>query len=143
MPETKHDYPCHSKPQSEWCDKNGPGDFMGHTCHIRTDEHLETDLRIEDRTAQAGRDQARYGAQVNILDAITAEVVRASQHGASFASLHEAYAVILEEVDEVWEITRQKRCLRDELELRKEFIQIAAMAVKALQSMENFTGGKV
>lgn len=24
--------PCHSKPKATWCDKNGPGGFMGHTC---------------------------------------------------------------------------------------------------------------
>lgn len=26
------DYPCHSRPQREWCDHDGPGGFMGHTC---------------------------------------------------------------------------------------------------------------
>lgn len=25
-------YPCHSKPKEEWCDREGPGGFMGHTC---------------------------------------------------------------------------------------------------------------
>lgn len=25
-------YPCHSKPKSEWCDRDGPAGFMGHTC---------------------------------------------------------------------------------------------------------------
>lgn len=28
------DYPCHSKPKDQWCDRHGPGDFMGHTCNI-------------------------------------------------------------------------------------------------------------
>jgi hypothetical protein len=23
---------CHDKPRDQWCDPNGPGDFMGHTC---------------------------------------------------------------------------------------------------------------
>ena len=68
---------------------------------------------------------------------------RAKRHGEVFASLHEAYAVMLEELDEVWDITRMKRSQRTEPELRKELIQIAAMAVKALQSMSNFTGGSV
>lgn len=26
------DFPCHAKPQDEWCDRYGPGGFMGHTC---------------------------------------------------------------------------------------------------------------
>jgi hypothetical protein len=25
-------YPCHSRPQSAWCDHSGQGGFMGHTC---------------------------------------------------------------------------------------------------------------
>lgn len=25
-------WPCHRKPQREWCDHSGAGDFMGHTC---------------------------------------------------------------------------------------------------------------
>jgi hypothetical protein len=33
------DFPCHSKPREEWCDWNGPGDFMGHTC-VRRDSSL-------------------------------------------------------------------------------------------------------
>jgi hypothetical protein len=31
---------CHSKPRSEWCDRYGPGDFMGHTCAPPLDEIL-------------------------------------------------------------------------------------------------------
>lgn len=26
------DYPCHKKTKEFWCDRNGPGGFMGHTC---------------------------------------------------------------------------------------------------------------
>jgi NTP pyrophosphatase (non-canonical NTP hydrolase) len=79
----------------------------------------------------------------DLLREFSAELERASRHGTTFNSLHEAYAVLLEEVDEVWDITRQKRKDRDEAHLRKELIQIGAMALKALQSMHNFTGGKV
>lgn len=25
-------YPCRLKPRRQWCDWNGPGGFMGHTC---------------------------------------------------------------------------------------------------------------
>lgn len=71
------------------------------------------------------------------------ELDRASKHGATFSSLHEAYGVILEEIDEVWDITRQKKKVRSKKDLREEFIQIAAMAVKALYSMDNFVGGDV
>ncbi len=77
------------------------------------------------------------------LRAIDSEVERAKMHGVKFSSLHEAYAVILEELDEVWDITRQKRRERSAVELRNEFVQIGAMAVKALESMDNFIGGTV
>ena len=77
------------------------------------------------------------------MDAIYAEFRRAAMHGEKFASAHEAYAVILEELDEFWEIVRQKRKNRSVLEIEKELIQLGAMALKALNSIENFTGGKV
>ncbi len=110
---------------------------------VREGDYLESDLRLEDRLMKQRNDEVAYGRDAVIPDAILAEVEKAKRHGERFASLHEAYAVILEEVDEVWDITRQKRCYRNELELRKEFIQIAAMAIKALNSMDNFLGGNV
>lgn len=78
-----------------------------------------------------------------ILIEVQIEVERAKKHGEKFASLHEAYGVILEELDEVWDITRQKRRDRDPRALREEFIQLAAMAVKAIESLDNFIGGEV
>ncbi len=74
---------------------------------------------------------------------IYAELVRSNRHGNTFESLHEAYAVILEELDEVWDITRQKRRDRSVIELHKELVQLAAMTIKAIQSMDNFVGGAV
>lgn len=64
------------------------------------------------------------------LEEVRTELERAKVHG-SFHSVHEAYAVILEEVDELWEIARQKREHRDLSQLRRELIQIATMAWKA------------
>ena len=83
-----------------------------------------------------------YEARVEILTDIAAEVERSKIHCEQFRSLHEAYAVILEELQEVWEITMQKRQNRKEDELRKELIQVAAMAVKAIESMPNLVGNK-
>ena len=78
-----------------------------------------------------------------IAEDIDDEISRASRHGKEFASLHEAYAVILEELDEVWDITKQKKKKRNALELRQELIQVAAMAIKAIKAMPNFVGGEV
>lgn len=67
------------------------------------------------------------GASTFMADMIT-ELQRAEgQHG-RYNSYHEAYAVILEELDEFWEIVRQKTADRDPVEARKELIQIAVTA---------------
>lgn len=29
---SEEQYPCHSLPREQWCDREGPGGFMGHTC---------------------------------------------------------------------------------------------------------------
>lgn len=66
------------------------------------------------------------------LGEIRAEVERASAMWPPMSSAHEGYAVILEELDElkahVW--TNQKR--RDLAAMRKEAVQVAAMAVRFL-----------
>lgn len=77
------------------------------------------------------------------IEAVDAELRRAKMHGNNFASLHEAYAVIEEELDEIHDLMRMKRRDRNPSDIRKELIQIAAMAHKALQSMDNFIGGAV
>lgn len=73
------------------------------------------------------------------FDDVKAELERASKHG-HFASAHEGFAVLLEEVDElkahVW--TKQKD--RDLVEMRKEVIQVAAMAVKFAQMIDEGRG---
>ena len=74
-----------------------------------------------------------------VYDEIRAEEERATKlHGQMFNSLHEAYAVIVEELDEVWDIVRQQPRKRSIVALRREFIQIAAMAVRAINSLEKF-----
>ncbi len=79
----------------------------------------------------------------HIYAEIADELDRAERHGKEFASLHEAYAVILEELDEIWDITRMKKKNRTREELEKELIQLGAMAVKAFNSIHNFVGGDV
>lgn len=73
-----------------------------------------------------------------------AEVERAKNtHRADFSSIHEGYAVLLEEVDELWEevkVNPTKGILgtaaieyakqRHRIRMRKEAIQVAAMALR-------------
>ncbi len=58
------------------------------------------------------------------------ECVRASKLFSSFNSTHEGYAVILEELDELWECIKRKGC--NAQEMRKEAIQVGAMAIRFL-----------
>lgn len=63
---------------------------------------------------------------------VAAEVETASARHRSLASSHEAYAVILEELDEFWEEVRKKRSERDPAAMALELRQVAAMAVRTI-----------
>ena len=45
-------------------------------------------------------------------------------------SAHEAYGVLLEEVDELWAHVKTKQSRRDLPAMRKEALQVAAMAIR-------------
>lgn len=48
----------------------------------------------------------------------------------SFNSAHEGYGVLKEEVDELWDEVKIKQGSRDIEKMRKEAIQVAAMAIR-------------
>lgn len=60
---------------------------------------------------------------------IVEEIVSARKNHGPIASAHEGYAIMLEEMDEVKEHVWVKQKLRDQSLLRKELVQLAAMAV--------------
>jgi hypothetical protein len=72
---------------------------------------------------------------LDVLGEIGREVQQAESKWPPMNSAHEAYAVLLEEVDElkghVW--TNQKR--RDIASMRDEAIQVAAMAVRFIRDI--------
>lgn len=47
-----------------------------------------------------------------------------------FHNAHEGYAVMLEEVDELWDHVKTNQTRRDLPAMRKEAIQVAAMAIR-------------
>lgn len=71
----------------------------------------------------------------SVIEAVRKEVHRAVKKHGAFNSAHEAYGVLLEEVDEFWEEVRKKRSQRSKKQMRAELIQIAAVAIKAIKSL--------
>jgi hypothetical protein len=69
---------------------------------------------------------------VPTLNDILVEYEKAEKKFGKFASHHEGYAVILEELDELWELIKNNKNQDDEwkLKVRKEATQVAAMAFR-------------
>lgn len=87
--------------------------------------------------------EEKYSMPTETFEKIDAEVHRAiGLHGPCFHSLHECYAVIAEELDELWDHVRMRKNERDLHRIEKELIQIAAMAIKGMNSLSNFTGSQ-
>jgi len=61
------------------------------------------------------------------------ELYKAKQKFAPMHGPHEGYAVILEELDELWEEVRAKT--HDTARMRKEAIQVAAMALRFVEDV--------
>ena len=73
----------------------------------------------------------RNGMKIaEVMTAVENELRRAVDLHGGMRSCHEGYAVILEEVDELWEHVRLKSALRKKKDMRMEAIQIAAMAAR-------------
>lgn len=70
---------------------------------------------------------------MTFLEEVEVEAKRAVEKFGQYNSLHEAYAVMYEEVDEFWEIVRMKRSKRDPKKIREELVQIAACCMKAAE----------
>lgn len=70
------------------------------------------------------------------------ELMRAQSKHPPLKSAHEGYAVILEELDEVWAHVKTKR--PDYRAMRRELIQVAAMAQRMAEEIcEREIGAKI
>ena len=66
-----------------------------------------------------------------ILKTIFAEYQNAKEHyPKDFSSHHEAYGVILEELDELWTNIKKKEKDYDKTAMRKEAVQLGAMVLR-------------
>ena len=70
----------------------------------------------------------------NHSKAIERELIKATKKYGPFHSTHEGYAVIHEELDELWEEVKKNKLGA----ARKEAIQVAAMALRFLVDSDNW-----
>jgi glutamyl-tRNA reductase len=78
------------------------------------------------------REQIAEYLLTSVLDEIGDELREAMNKHAPLNSAHEAYAVILEELDEFWDEVKKKREQRSKYAMRRELIQVAAMCVRTI-----------
>lgn len=70
-----------------------------------------------------------------IILEIHREVERASALHAPMVNNHEGYAVILEELDELWDEIKAHKSNERTPKMRKEAIQVAAMAIRFIHDL--------
>ena len=87
---------------------------------------------LEEAAMAAEPDQKRIDATWSVLDEVRDEVMRAVVKFPTFNSHHEGYAVLLEEVDELWDEVKANNHAR----ARAEAVQVAAMAVRFITDLE-------
>jgi len=66
---------------------------------------------------------------IGVLRLIEEEYLKSTEREGHFHSAHEGYAILLEEVDELWDEVRKKESVQSKENMKKECIQIAAMAI--------------
>ena len=66
----------------------------------------------------------------SVFAAVCTEVTTAQKNWPPMNSAHEAFAVLNEEVDELWDHVKTNQKRRDLEAMQKEAIQVAAMAVR-------------
>lgn len=69
-------------------------------------------------------------AAAAVMAAVMQEYIRAAEHFPTFHSAHEGWAVIREEVDELWEEVKKPPNAVDPDAMRREAIQAAAMGLR-------------
>lgn len=79
---------------------------------------------------------------VQIADEAVNEAESASAKWGPFNSAHEGYAVLLEEADELWDEVKVNQARRDLAKMRKEAIQVAAMAIRFVHDVCNEDRGR-
>jgi len=83
------------------------------------------------------------GDLMDVQKEVENELISAVKNWPPFNSAHEGFAVLKEEVDELWEHVKTNQKKRDLVAMRKEAIQVAAMAQRfALEVTDELNGRK-
>ena len=77
---------------------------------------------------------AEFPIPPSVVD-VVAELARAREKFPDFNSAHEGYAVLLEEMDELWDEVKGHYGPERTAKMRKEAIQVAAMALRFIQDV--------
>ena len=101
---------------------------------LRELEAIETEELIVDGVLPAAG-SSETDAMNEFLGDVFDEMLSATDKYGGFNSAHEAYGVILEELEEFWDEVKKKRKLRNTENMRKELVQTAAMCMKAAISL--------
>ncbi len=80
---------------------------------------------------------------MSAVDDVAAELAEARKNFSAFASAHEGFAILKEEVDELWDEVKGRHPERD-ARMRAEAIQVGAMAVRFVEDVcDELTGEEV
>ena len=77
-----------------------------------------------------------------VINAVVVELSNACQNWPKFNSAHEGFAVLKEEVDELWDHVKVNQKKRDLLAMQKEAIQVAAMAIRFAEEVCDEINGR-
>ena len=78
-----------------------------------------------------------------IVSASLAEIATVDARWPDFNSAHEGYAVLAEEVDELWVHVKTNQKRRDLEAMRKEAIQVAAVAIRFARGVCSEDRGRI
>lgn len=94
------------------------------------DSHARCREAIERAEARACKEHIPSTGLKRVAEDVGREVGAAMAAFPPFNSAHEGYAVLDEERDELWQHVKVKQGQRDIAKMRKEAIQVAAMAIR-------------
>jgi NTP pyrophosphatase (non-canonical NTP hydrolase) len=104
--------------------------------------HCDHDRRITEDCPECAA-WTRNSRAADLAEEVRAELSKAVENWPAFNSAHEGYAVLAEEVDELWAHVKTNQKRRDLVAMRKEAVQCAAMAMRfALEVCDEKNGRK-